>query len=324
MTRTLADLSEAEVIALFAGPPAPPPPEVVVPNGDDAAAWLARPGLAQVITTDSLVEGVHFLRTVDPHALGHKLLAVNLSDLAAMGAEPRLALISVCLPHDLSEGYVRALGEGARAQAAAFGVHVIGGNVTRSPGPMVLGATLIGEVSPAQVLRRTGAVPGDRVLVSGALGHAHVALAALLGGHAVPASLAAALHTPTPRVALGRALAARGGVRAACDLSDGLARDLARMVPPPLGARIDVARLPMSDEARALAEALGLDPLQAALVGGEDYELLLLVPPGSVAAIEACARAEGVPLTDVGEVTATPGLVRSDGAPVGRGFEHFG
>lgn len=324
MSRTLAELSEAEVIALFAGPPGLPPPEVVVPNGDDAAAWLARPGQAQVITTDSLVEGVHFLRTTDPHALGHKLLAVNLSDLAAMGAEPRLALISVCLPQELPEDFVRAVGEGARAQAAAHAVHVIGGNVTRSPGPIVLGATLIGEVSPAHVLRRTGAQPGDRVLVSGALGHAHVALAALLGGHAMPASVAAALHTPTPRVALGRALAAAGGVRAACDLSDGLARDLARLVPPPLGARIDVACLPMSAEARALAETLGLDPLQAALVGGEDYELLVLVPPARVAVAEACARAAAVPLTDIGEVTLTAGLVRSDGGPVGRGFEHFG
>lgn len=324
MSRTLAELHEAEIIALFAGPPEAPPPEVVVPNGDDAAAWLARPGLAQVITTDSLVEGVHFLRTAEPHAVGHKLLAVNLSDLAAMGAEPRLALISVCLPQDLDEDYVAALGRGARALAAEHGVHVIGGNVTRSPGPIVLGATLIGEVSPAQVLRRTGAELGDRVLVSGVLGHAHVALAALLAGHTMPASLAAVLHTPTPRVALGRALAIAGGVRAVCDLSDGLARDLGRMVPPPLGARIDVARLPMRDEARALAEALGLDPVQAALVGGEDYELLVLAPPAAVPALEARARAVGVPLTDVGEVTATPGLVRSDGGPVGRGFEHFG
>ncbi len=318
---TVGELTEAEVIALFADPAAPAFPEIVVPNGDDAAAWRARPGMAQVATTDGLVEDVHFRRSADPEAIGRKLLAVNLSDLAAMGAEPRLALLAVCLPRDLPAAFAARIGQGIGAAARAHGVHVIGGNVTRSPGPIVLHATLLGEVEPGRVLTRSGAQPGDRLLVSGELGRARLALAARERG-LDPGVVGAGLDDPQPRMALGRALAAAGVVRAMCDVSDGLAQDAGRLLAG-LGARIDPAALPVGEASRVLAAALGLDAAEEALVGGEDYELLFAVAPAALDRARAAAAEAGTPVTEVGEVTAGGGIVRTDGRPVGRGFEHF-
>lgn len=322
--RTIGELTEAEVIALFADPATPAFPEVLVPNGDDAAAWRPRPGMAQVATTDGLVEDVHFRRgAAEPHTLGRKLMAVNLSDLASMGAEPRLALIAVCLPRALPVALARGIGRGIGAAARDHGVHVIGGNVTRSPGPIVLHATLIGEVDPGRVITRGGAQPGDRLLVSGALGHARLALRAREAGRD-PGVLSASLDDPQPRVALGRALADTGVVHAMCDVSDGLAQDVVRLLGPSgLGARLAVEALPMSDDARALAADLGLDPREEALVGGEDYELLFTVAPADLERARQAAAQAGTPVTDIGEVTPAKGIVRSDGRPLSHGFEHF-
>jgi len=320
--RILGDLSEAEVILLFTDGASRPYPEVLVGNGDDAAVWQLRPKMAQVATTDGQVEGVHFTLDAPAHAIGRKLLAVNLSDLAAMGAEPRYALIAACLPRDLLVEIARDIGRGAREIAFEHRVHLIGGNVTRSPKGVVLHATLLGEVEPSKIMRRSGLYAGDRLLVSGTLGNARLGLRADVT-HAV---LKDALFDPVPRVGLGRALSASGLVRAACDVSDGLARDAVRLVEQDrLGAVLDLAALPLSAAAREVTAALGLDPQEIALLGGEDYELLVAVAPEDVEAAKDVARAEGETLTEIGVVSADPGLFSSNKVPLGKsGFEHFG
>ena len=298
--------------------------------GDDGAVIAPSPGCDLVFSVDMLVEGRHFLAGVDPVTLGHKTLAVNLSDMAAMGARPRWALLAVALP-DFDEGWLRGFTQGLFALADRFGVALIGGDTTRGPRNLCL--TIIGEVPAGTALRRSGAAPDDDVYVSGTLGDAALALAALKGSARLAASdLAQArprLETPEPRVVLGERL--RGVATAAIDVSDGLTGDLQHILDGSgAGAVIDVARIPRSPWLDVMLRGAARDAGLACLLGGgDDYELCFTAAAASREGIAAIARSVDVPLARIGSITAAPGLIVRDerGAPLPtlpRSFDHFG
>ncbi len=304
-------------------------PAVRIGVGDDAAVVRPAPGCELVISVDMLVEGRHFLADAHPAALGHKTLAVNLSDLAAMGATPRWALLAGALP-DNDEQWIAAFAEGLFALADRFGVELIGGDTAR--GPRNLCVTIIGELPAGTALTRSGARAADDVYVSGTLGDAALALASLqqrtrVAPDALPA-LRARLDTPEPRVALGLRL--RGVASAALDVSDGLVGDLGHILAASnVGAAIDLAALPVPAElARRLAAGERELALACALAGGDDYELCFTAPAAARNAIADIARAIALPLTRIGAITPSPGLVVRDeaGAPLAtlpRAFDHF-
>jgi len=296
--------------------------------GDDGAIVHPSPGMELVISTDMLVAGTHFLADADPEALGWKSLAVNLSDLAAMGAQPRWALLAAALP-EADEAWIAAYARGFFACAAAFDVDVIGGDTTR--GPMNFCVSIFGEVFPGGGLLRSGAVPGDEIWVSGAPGRAALALAHLQGRCALrePAlgECLLALHRPQPRVALGLALA--GLASAAIDVSDGLLADLGHILQRSgVAATVHADRLP-----DAAARACPGDPelaRQCLLAGGDDYELVFTAPPGRHDAIIDLAGRLALALTWIGTITGKGSgelmLVDVEGRPLSmprRGFDHF-
>jgi thiamine-monophosphate kinase len=295
--------------------------------GDDAAVFAPTPGREIVVSVDMLVEDRHFFAGTDAARLGHKTLAVNLSDLAAMGAVPRYALLAGALP-DADEAWLARFMTGFRALADAHDTELIGGDTTR--GPRTLCVTVIGEVPAGEAITRAGARVGDDVYVSGTLGGAALALHALRGDVALPESALEAarerLERPQPRVSLGLAL--RGVATAALDLSDGLAGDLRHVLDASrCGARIEVARLPAD---AALGVLDGTDPLalRCVLAGGDDYELCFTAAPNDRERVGAAARACGVPCTRIGTITAGRELVviGSDGAAVHDvppAFDHF-
>jgi thiamine-monophosphate kinase len=305
-------------------------PSVRIAIGDDGAVVAPTPGFDLIFSVDMLVEGRHFLPDVAPFALGHKTLAVNLSDLAAMGATPRWALLAGALP-DLDERWLEQFTRGLFALADRFGVALIGGDTTRGPRNLCL--TIIGETPAGTALTRGGAKVGDDIYVSGTLGDAALALAALQGR----ATLAAAdlvvarhrLEMPEPRVALGTHL--RGVATAAIDISDGLTGDLSHILERSgAGATIDVAAVPRST---LLNEMLGGDDrdlaLSCLLAGGDDYELCFTAAATSRDAIARIAMDVGVALTRIGHVTTGAGIVVRDehGAPLANlphSFDHFG
>jgi thiamine-monophosphate kinase len=300
--------SEFDIIRRYFSRPAR---GAVLGVGDDAALLAPAPGMEVAVSTDLLLEGRHFARGADPRALGHKALAVNLSDMAAMGAAPRWATLGLALP-DVDEAWLEAFAQGFYALAARFGVDLVGGDTTR--GPLAISVTLLGEVPAGQALRRDGAHAGDDVWVSGELGAASYAL------HA-PEDEAALrhLHLPEPRVALGERL--RGIASAAIDISDGFAQDLAHVLERSgTGAVVEYARLPRHRIRDAALEQ------RCVLAGGDDYELLFCAPAAQRGAIEALDA--GVALTRVGAIRATPpGLAvldeRGAALPLPRGFDHF-
>jgi thiamine-monophosphate kinase len=298
---------------------APRRADVPLGIGDDAALLTVPPRCELVVAVDTLVAGVHFLADCAPHAIGHKALAVNLSDLAAMGADPAWALLALTTP-DLDEAWAAACMAGFEALARRHDVDLVGGDTTR--GPLTITVTALGHVPAGQALRRAGARVGDAIYVSGTVGAAGAALAAQVGGAALPDAAAIAaqarLDYPQPRVALGRAL--RGLAHAAIDVSDGVAADLGHMLTASgVGATLELAALPLGPGVPDTPQGR-----LAALVAGDDYELCFAVPPG--AALGALATVHG-PLTRIGTVEAAAGLrvLGSDGAPVAlgrRGYEH--
>jgi thiamine-monophosphate kinase len=307
-------------------------PGTLLGIGDDAA--LLRIDGTAVATQDLLVEGVHFRRaTIDPRDLGHKALAVNLSDLAAMGAEPVAALVGLCLPPDAPAAEdLDALYDGMEALAGRHGVTLAGGDVTAGPA-LVLAVTALGRARPGvPPLRRSGGRPGDLLCVTGALGAAAAGLLLLedpdLGDGLDPdvgEALRAAHRRPEPRVAAGRALA-EGGAHAMIDLSDGLALDALRVARAcGLAARVELAALPLADGVAEVAAAAGRDAALLGAAGGEDYELLAAVPPERLDALRAAA---GVPLTPVGRLEpGAPAIVAVDAGGrevplAGLGWEH--
>jgi thiamine-monophosphate kinase len=283
--------------------------------GDDCALLEPRAGLA--VTTDMLVEGRHFLPGADARALGHKALAVNLSDLAAMGATPRWVTLSLALPV-ADEKWLENFSAGFFALAERYGVDLVGGDTTRGP-LLVLSVTAMGEVPPDLALTRAGACPGDDIWVSGELGGAALALV-----HPELAEAARRLHTPEPRVELGERL--RGLAHAAIDISDGLTGDLGHILErSQMGAVIEYSKLPRS---KAFQKHKNLEK-DCVLSGGDDYELLFTAAQQRRKEVEAVSGDLMIPLSRIG--TVTPGaakLVVLDGAgkpmQFRASFDHFG
>lgn len=304
-------------------------PDVRVGIGDDGAVVAPAPGMEYVLTVDMLVEGRHFVASSDPLRLGHKALAVNLSDLAAMGALPRFALLAAALPES-DEAWVAAFMRGFDALARQYDVELIGGDTTR--GPRNLCITAIGELPAGSALLRSGANPGDVVYVSGTLGDAALALAVADGRSDVApqagAALALRLDAPEPRVALGVAL--RGIASSAIDVSDGLIGDLGHVLAASrVGAAIDLASIPCASALRAKLDSAERElALACLLAGGDDYELCFTAPPAMHERIEALAQALRLPLTAIGTIGVEPGLAVRDeaGRPLSRlpqAFDHF-
>jgi len=316
--------TEFEVIARFFTRPAR---TAVLGVGDDCALVRLPADLALAVTTDMLVEGTHFLPDADPRKLGHKALAVNLSDLAAMGADPRWATLSLALP-EADESWLERFASGLFALADRYGVELIGGDTTR--GPRALSITALGTLPPGLALRRDGARAGEDVWLSGATGDAALGLAHLRGkvklSDAAAGACLARLDTPVPLVELGRRL--RGIASAAIDVSDGLVADLGHILErSAVGAELWLDRLPRSP---ALAEcsdaAFARDCL---LGGGDDYELLFIASEARRSAIVTIASEIGLPLTRIGRTVAGAPVVKVlDAAgktvPTGTdGYDHF-
>ena len=306
-------------------------PGAVLGVGDDCALLAPSPGMQLAVSTDMLLEGRHFSPQDSPAGLGHKSLAVNLSDLAAMGATPRWATLAIALPA-ADDAWLTAFARGFFRIADQHGIELVGGDTTR--GPLTISITAIGEVPPGQALRRDGAQAGDDVWVSGTIGSAALALAYRQGRlfmeQVDAARVLPALYLPTPRVALGIAL--RGIATSAIDISDGLLADLGHILERsgvgagPIGARLEFAALPTLPVAQAyLHERVARD---CVLAGGDDYELCFTSPATRRGSVEAAAQAAGVAVTRVGTITAEPGLVVSgaDGQPLQyekTGYDHF-
>ncbi len=293
--------------------------------GDDCALVRAPTGLVVAVTTDMLVEGTHFLPGADARRLGHKALAVNLSDLAAMGADPRWFLLALCLP-DADETWLAAFAEGLFALADAHAIELIGGDTTR--GPRTICITAIGTLPPGYALRRDTATEGEDLWLSGSTGDAALGLAN--GRVALDADARrhclARLEMPAPRVALGQKL--RGLAGAAIDVSDGLLADLGHVVEQSkVGAEVDYESLPRSAALRACPDRALAD--ECLLAGGDDYELLFTAPAARRAEVEAAGAAAGVAVTRIGRVVGGARGVRLlDGQrkPIEvarRGFDHF-
>lgn len=272
---------------------------------DDAALVDCKAGHQLVIAKDAMVADVHFLSDDPPERIARKLLRVNLSDLAAMGASPLGYLTAIARPRDLSAGFLESFAAGLAADQREYEVHLLGGDTVSTSGPLVLSLTILGYVPEGQALRRNGARPGDRIYVSGTLGDAALGLRVLRGLAATEDEAFALVdryQLPRPRLGLGAGL--RTLAHAAIDVSDGLLADLGHIATESgVGMDIDATRLPLSRFARSLPGAR-----DAALTGGDDYELAFTVPPERAAEAEEKARATGTTITWIGEVRAGSGL----------------
>jgi thiamine-monophosphate kinase len=306
-------------------------PSAILGPGDDCALLQPTPGKQLAITTDMLVAGTHFLPDTDPKNLGWKALAVNLSDLAAMGATPRWALLAGSLPA-VDEPWIAKFAEGFFACAAEFGVDVVGGDTTR--GPLNLCITALGECEPGRALRRDGAQAGDLVWVSGRPGLAGLGLAQLQGRIALPEPwnrlCVGALERPRPRVALGRALV--GVASSAIDVSDGLLADLGHIGERSgLAAVVQLVQLPHLPKGETYDADLRRIALECQLAGGDDYELCFTTPPAQAQAVGQIAARLDLPLWCIGSMAAGVAgevtVLDPDGNPIEfsrRGYDHFG
>jgi thiamine-monophosphate kinase len=330
----LCGMGEFDLIARYFTRPAA---RAVLGVGDDCALLQPAPGTQLAISSDMLVEGRHFFAEVDPAALGHKALAVNLSDLAACGAKPLAFTLALSLPR-VDEAWLAGFSKGLFALADAHGCELVGGDTTQ--GPLNICITIFGEVpvvqGKSQALLRSGAKPGDDIYVSGTLGDARLALEALRGKLALPPGLLAQarrrLEQPTPRVALGQAL--RGIASAAIDLSDGLQGDLQHILrASSAGASIDtsvainlIATSTNTDW--AVATISFEQQLECVLAGGDDYELAFTAPVSAREAVQTAAQQAHTPVRRIGMIEAAPGLRLLDaaGKPLERryaSFDHF-
>jgi thiamine-monophosphate kinase len=328
-TRTVADLGEHALIQRITARLATPA-WVVVGPGDDAAVVEPARGALDVLTTDVQVEGVHFdRRFVGADAIGHRALAVNLSDLAAMGARPRAALLSLVLPDALELAVVDGLLDGLLTLADAHRVAVVGGNISRSPGALMVDVTAVGTIRRRRILTRAGARPGDGIYVTGTIGDALVGLTSLQhgGSHTLAAQERRYLR-PDPRVRAGLLLAGHRAASSCMDLSDGLADGLRQIAEAShVGMSIDAGALPIADEVRRWHQHQGHDAVAAALQGGDDYELLFTVRPAHQGRLRGVERTVGdLPITRIGAVTNERRLVirGADGdRELPEGFDHF-
>lgn len=310
-----------------------PVQRAVLGVGDDCALLAPQPGMQLAISSDMLVQGRHFFADVDPRTLGHKALAVNLSDLAASGAQPLAFTLALALPA-VDAPWLQGFSEGMFALADAHGCELVGGDTTQ--GPLNICITVFGEVPAGQALLRSGAQPGDDIYVSGHLGDARLALEALLGHVQLPpAALAVArqrLESPSPRVGLGIAL--RGIASSALDLSDGLVGDLGHILQASgVGAQLQADRVlaRMAAIAGVQGSALKLPAdlqLQCCLAGGDDYELCFTAAADRRDAVEQASLAAQTPVQRIGRITAEPGLRVCDAqgqamAQRWASFDHF-
>jgi len=319
-------LGEFELIARYFSRPVR---RAVLGVGDDCALLAPTPGQQLAVSSDLLVEGRHFLSTVAPDALGHKSLAVNLSDLAACGAAPMAFTLALAMPR-VDESFLAGFSEGLYSLAAGHDIELVGGDTTA--GPLAVCITVFGEVEPGMALRRDGARPGDELWIShppgGGIGDARLALEVFRGRLALPAdafmAVRRAMEWPQPRIALGLAL--RGVAHSAIDLSDGLAGDLGHILERSrVGARLDIAALPRSP---VLAAQDASVQRLCLLQGGDDYELLFSAPADRGGAVALAAQAAGVAVSRVGRIEVEPGLriVEADGRvhpAAATGFDHF-
>jgi thiamine-monophosphate kinase len=349
----VSSLTERELIARIQQRLPAPPDWVLVGIGDDAAVIEPERNRVEVLSADALVEGVHFDRAFVPaDAIGHRALAVNLSDLAAMGAAPRLALLSVALPVQFPLSHFDEVVDGLSRMAARYRLHVVGGNLTRSPGPLMIDITVAGTVKRRQALTRGGARPGDDIYVSGTLGAAAAGLGMLkkmssttkdtkeqssTGEDQPPVSFVSSVVKntcvsrylyPEPRVALGLLLARNRAATAAIDLSDGLADGVRRIAEASgVGAVIDADALPIDAGARSWFTGQGIDPVSGAMSGGDDYELLFGVRPRTGGRLRSARHHGQTTLTRIGQFTEDPTIAVKNGAgqralPRG-GYDHF-
>ena len=320
-------LSEFDLIKRYFRRDRSPGARTVLGIGDDCALLAPTPGRQLAVSSDMLVEDRHFFAGADPFLLGHKCLAVNLSDLAAMGASPLGFTLALALPAaepDWLDGFSRGL----FALADAHGCELVGGDTTK--GPLNVCITIFGEVAPGHALRRDAARAGDDVWISGTLGDARLWLAARRSEVALDAcdhdGAAQRMHAPTPRVALGRLLAEGRLAHGALDISDGLVGDLGHILAASrVGAVLDADALPAGPALARQPQALRR---RFAAAGGDDYELCFTAPAANRAAILAAGQACATPVTRVGRITAEPGLhlVDAHGAPLDlqlNGWDHF-
>ncbi len=325
---------EFELIERLAALFGPAPPGVVRAIGDDCAVLEDGPGHYLVWTIDTLAEGVHFdLGYISLHQLGVKTVAVNVSDIAAMGAEPLYGLLALGWPPGRDLAGALELGAGLREGAARYGAALIGGDTVQSPGGLSLSLTLLGRVRREEILLREGARPGDLVWVTGPLGEAAAGLEVLRRGLEVAPEVRHALvqaHLdPRPQVAAGRVLAASRRATAAIDLSDGVASDLYRLCRAAgAGAEVAAERLPIAPGVKQVAALAGREPWELALAGGEDYQLLFTAPPEAAAALEAEFGAAGLPPpTVIGRIIPGGGVFLDTAGGrreiSGAGFDHF-
>lgn len=293
---------------------------------DDAAVVAPPEGCDLVTTVDALVEGVHFRADDPPELVAKKALRVNLSDLAAKGAEPMGYLLALVLPQSRDMEWLRAFARGLEEDQREFAIPLLGGDTTSTPGPLTLSVTAFGTVPRGQTIRRAGARPGDVVFVSGTIGDAGGGLAVLKGEGRDDGSLVARYRLPTPRLALGRAL--RGLATAGLDVSDGLVADLGHIAEvSKVAIAVEAAAIPRSDALRALWGDSAASIARAA-TAGDDYELAFTAPVSARDAVKAAATEAGMPVTEIGRVEQGEGvrLLNEQGAeiPVSRtGWTHF-
>ncbi|MFQ3660973.1 MAG: thiamine-phosphate kinase [Chloroflexaceae bacterium] len=333
----IADIGEFALIERLRSLVAVERPDIIAGIGDDVAVLSVEGDEWLLATVDCQVEDVHFLRgAITPTQLGRRALAINLSDLAAMGGRPRFALVSLGLPASLEVAWVEELYRGLRLEAERHGVAIVGGNMTRSPAGIWIDLTVLGQVRRDEVVLRSGARPGDQVLVTGQLGAAAAGLQLLLDprlAHVVadPAPALTRHFTPTPRLAEAGVIGRSHQATAMIDLSDGLSSDIGHICEQSgVGVRLWAAHLPIAPAARAIAAARGEQPWNIALSGGEDYELCFTASPTAAATLAAEIQYEtGTPVTVVGEILPA-GLGRwlqlpdGDAIPLAaRGWEHF-
>lgn len=335
--RRLREVGENPLVARLRALAGERPGEaVVVGPGDDTAALRAPVDRLLLFTCDMMVEGTHFRRDwATPEQIGWKAMAQNLSDIAAMGGQPLAALCSLGAPGEMEQAALEGISRGLVAAASKYGAALVGGDLVGSRLGLVVDVALVGWVEPELLLRRRGARPGDAILVTGHLGASGAGLAALVAGiqEEGDPDLQAALqahHQPRPRLLEGRAIARTRRATAMMDLSDGIADDLPRLCAESgVGAWVEASRIPVAPCCHALAGRLNQDPLDWALQGGEDYELLFTCSPDAVGEIAAAvAAAGGVPISCIGTIIDVEdvGLVDSEGRerPLGTGFAHFG
>jgi len=303
--------------------------------GDDCAVFHSSSGRVLLLTTDMLVEDIHFLRnTITPYRLGRKAVAVNLSDIAAMGGTPLIALISLAISAQTEVEEIQELYRGMREICGLYGVDIIGGDTVASPNNMIINVSLIGDANQQEVLYRSGARPGDRIYLTGTVGDSSAGLSILkheispqdsLRGHFIKAH-----NEPEPLIKTGKVVAGSRLASAMIDLSDGLLSDLAHICEESrVGALLFRDKIPLSKELKSLAAHAGFDPLDFALSGGEDYVLLVTVPPAKTRDFERVCKKESVyPLFQVGEIQEAKGIrIRHEDGSVEelahKGFDHF-